>query len=487
MREPTLPLLVASAPILFLLAAVAGSEAAELLIGGATTSITPDEPVALSGQFHTRIARTVETPVTATALALEARDGERVIDQAILVSCDLVAIRRGVQDKFRERVKPKLPGFDVRKLFLNATHTHTAPVMVEGKYPMPKEGVMQPAAYVDFLCDRLSDAVVKAWESRKPGGVSWALGHAVVGTNRRAVYESGKARMYGKTDTPDFRCLEGNQDHGVDMLFFWDKTQRLQAVAIGLACPAQEVEGRSAVNADFWHDVRVMLRKRHGDGLLVVAWCGAAGDQSPHLLYRKAAEERMRKKRGLTRTQELARRITRAVDDVLEIARGDIRTAVPFTHVVQDIKLPVRKVTERELAAAKARHEQLRGKAERSSAEHRHMQRAASLVERFETQEANPWFGMELHVLRLGDVAIATNPFELYLDYGIQIKARSKAVQTFLIQLAGNEGAYLPTAKAVRGGHYSAEVVSNHVGPEGGKVLVNRTVGAINALWDAAR
>ena len=159
MREPTLPLLVASAPILFLLAAVAGSEAAELLIGGATTSITPDEPVALSGQFHTRIARTVETPVTATALALEARDGERVIDQAILVSCDLVAIRRGVQDKFRERVKPKLPGFDVRKLFLNATHTHTAPVMVEGKYPMPKEGVMQPAAYVDVLCGRLSEVL----------------------------------------------------------------------------------------------------------------------------------------------------------------------------------------------------------------------------------------------------------------------------------------------------------------------------------------
>ena len=92
---------------------------------------------------------------------------------------------------------------------------------------------------------------------------------------------------------------------------------------------------------------------------------------------------------------------------------------------------------------------------------------------------------MELHVIRLGDVAIATNPFELYVDYGVQIKARSKAVQTFVIQLACNSGMYLPNARAIGGGGYSAEVVSNYVGPEGGKALVNHTVKAINALWAA--
>ncbi|MDP6720399.1 MAG: hypothetical protein QGF59_17180, partial [Pirellulaceae bacterium] len=103
--------------------------AAELHIGGATVSITPDGPVALSGQMHTRIARTVESEVTATALALESRDGDRMLDQAIMVSCDLVAIREGVLDMVRQRVKNKLADFDVNKLLLSATHTHTAPVM----------------------------------------------------------------------------------------------------------------------------------------------------------------------------------------------------------------------------------------------------------------------------------------------------------------------------------------------------------------------
>lgn len=105
-------------------------------------------------------------------------------------------------------------------------------------------------------------------------------------------------------------------------------------------------------------------------------------------------------------------------------------------------------------------------------------------VKRFDRQKTNPkpTYEMELHVLRIGDVAVATNSFELFTDYGIRMKARSKAVQTFIVQLAG-PGTYLPTEKAIRGGHYSAVVHSSLVGAEGGNILVNRTVGIINSLW----
>jgi len=106
------------------------------------------------------------------------------------------------------------------------------------------------------------------------------------------------------------------------------------------------------------------------------------------------------------------------------------------------------------------------------------------VVERYEAQKAGAErpFTMELHALRLGDVAIATNPFELYTDYGVQMKARSPAVQTFIIQLTGS-GGYLPTQRAVGGGGYGAVIQSSRVGPEGGQVLVERTLDAINAMW----
>ena len=91
----------------------------------------------------------------------------------------------------------------------------------------------------------------------------------------------------------------------------------------------------------------------------------------------------------------------------------------------------------------------------------------------------------EAHIIRLGSIAIATNPFELFLDYGNQIKARSLAEQTFLVQLAcGHEG-YLPTEKAEKGGHYSAFVASGSVGHVGGEQLVRQTLQEINRMFKA--
>jgi hypothetical protein len=55
-------------------------------------------------------------------------------------------------------------------------------------------------------------------------------------------------------------------------------------------------------------------------------------------------------------------------------------------------------------------------------------------------------------------------------------------VQTFVIQLTGS-GGYLPTVRAVGGGGYSAVIQSSRIGPEGGQVLVERTVAAIEELW----
>jgi hypothetical protein len=485
----------------------ANASATELHIGAASVDITPALPVALDGQFNLRIAKTAETPLTANVLALESREGNRSLDLAIMVSSDVVGIPDELLKRVRQEVSKQLPELDTQKLFLNATHTHTAPVLKNDStssflYPIPKEGVLQVEAYDRFFVQRVAGTIVKAWNSRRPGVVTWGLSHAVIAYNRRTVYSQklstpgafgdGTAKMYGQTQVPEFRNLEGVEDHALHVLFFWDRLGKLIATAIDVPCTAQLVEGRSSVNADYWHPVRERLRQRFGPDLVVLGWIGAAGDQSPRPLYRNAAEERMIRLRRLSGLEEIARRIVIAVEEAYETVNEDRYADVLLIHKVDTLALPMRLVTEAEYAFSKGERDEYAAQiaANPKSADEvlTRMTWNRYVVERFETQrnDPHPKHEVELHVLRIGDVAICTSEFELFTDYGIRIQARSHALQTFVIQLVGS-GSYLPTEKAVQGGGYSAVIQSNEVGPEGGQMLVDRTVTLINDLFPSTK
>jgi hypothetical protein len=437
-------------------------------------------------------------------VALESRDGNRSLDLAIMISCDLLCIPIELLKKVRDDVRKQIPELDVRKIFLNATHTHTAPVLGNDvmffpfSYQIPKEGVLQVEEYDDFFIQRVTEAIDKAWKNRRPGSVTWGLSHAAIAYNRRAVYSKEvsvpgnfsdrTAQMYGKTNLPGFINLEGMEDHDVNVLFFWDRSGKLIAMTIDVPCPAQEVEDRLAVNDDYWHPLREKLKKHFGPDLCILGWIGAAGDQSPHLMYRKDAEERMIKLRNLSRLEEIARRIDMAVEEAYETVKDDRYVNVQLIHKVETLSLPMRLVTEKEYVSCKAECDKYAAQivADSTSASEvlARMTWNRDVVYRFEKQkiDPNPKMETEIHILRIGNVAICTNQFELFTDYGIRIQARSKALQTFVIQLAGS-GSYLPTEKAVMGGGYSAIIQSNLVGPEGGQILVDRTVELINSLW----
>ena len=478
-------------------------QAAELLIGTAETDITPTLPVALMGQFYLRIADTIETPLTANVVALESRDENYSLDMAITVSCDVVVIPTLYVQKIRSEVKKQLPDLDVTKIFLNATHTHTSPVLVNDakmQFPIPKDGILQVEAYQAFFVQQVTKAIVKAWKNRAPGSVTWGLGHASIANNRRLVFSkrasdpgpflNGTTQMYGSPDSPDFMNLEGMAEDDINTLFFWDKSDKLIAMAIDVPCPAQEVEGRRAVNADYWHPVREKLKQRFGQDLCIVGWIGVAGDQSPHILYRKSAEERMRKLRNLSREEELARRIVLAVEETYETVKNERLSDVQLTHKVEILNLPEFEISEREYLFAKAESDKYAAmiEADPDAAEkvQARMSWNADVVNRYEMQleVPHPMLETEVHVLRIGDIVVCTNPYELFTDYGIRMQARSKALQTFTIQLVGPGPAhYIPTEEAVKGGGYSAVPASCPVGPEGGQILVDRTVDLINEIF----
>jgi hypothetical protein len=306
------------------------------------------------------------------------------------------------------------------------------------------------------------------------------LGHAVVGHCRRAVYASGAARMYGKTDQPDFAWIEAGEDHSLDLLFVWEPDGRLAGVVLDLPCPSQVEEHLSLFSADFWHDVRVELRQRFGQHLQVLPLCGAAGDQSPHFLLYGRQEEEMRRRRGLTERQEIAQRVGDAVTRALACSLPAADEPV-VAHACRTLNLTSRKVTAAEAAWARSEHERaVQGGMPADSWWPQRLLSAAAAHTQGVALGAEP---VEIHAVRLGDAAIATNPFELYLDYGWRIKARSPAAQTLVVQLAAGTGWYLPTARAIEGGHYGAHPVVAPIGAEGGQELVEGTLALLSDLF----
>ena len=107
----------------------------------------------------------------------------------------------------------------------------------------------------------------------------------------------------------------------------------------------------------------------------------------------------------------------------------------------------------------------------------------AGTLARYNLQQTRDIFTIEMHVMKVGDVAFATSPFELFVNYGNQIRARSLAKQTFLSQLTCGAWGYLPTEKAEKGSHYSAFVSSGTTGHVGGEMLVRKTLKEINEMF----
>jgi len=440
-----------------------------LKIGWATRDLTPTRPAMLMGQMYPRVATSALDPVTVTAWAVE---------DVVFVSCDLVEITEENQQDILALLPPEIPPTNV---ILSATHTHESLVLVEDTYAHPGGDVMTVAECRAWAAERIAGAIVEAWQTRTPRRVGRAFGHAVVGHNRYAVYADATGEMYGKTHRPDFRAFGGYEDHSVDMFFTWEPDGQLAGVALAIPCPSQVDEHAKQFSADYWHEVRVELRRRFGQKLQVLGWCAPAGDQSPHCLIYKREEEEMRRRRGVTPRQEIAQRVGEAVARAFAVTAPADDTPV-FRHVCRELRLPPFKVTAKDAAWAQARHAEF-------VANPNHDPNSwwpKKLQEVVDTAQGLRKPGpvtTQIHVVRLGDAGFATSPFELFLDFSLRIKARSPAAQTVLVQLTSGGGGYLASERGVRAGSYGAVPSSCAVGPTGGRKLVEETLKTLNKLF----
>lgn len=493
-----------------------------MLIGWSEKSLTPDRKIGLDGQFYDRVSDVVETPITCTAWAVE-EDGE----QLVICSGDLLGVGELLVDRVRALLAAEpAEGLDPDRVIMNATHTHASfcynidnriadvssltvlqkYIPADRKYvnltaPDAAEAMTRDEA-LEFIAVRMAACIREAWNNRAEGSFATGFGRAAVGMNRRVCFADGTAKMWGDTNADNFTELEGGNDSGIEMIFTYDPAGKLTGIVANIACPSQVMEHRSVISSDYWGKVRIMMREKYGADLRILGLCSAAGDLCPRDLIRwvepetpindpnirrvnvpeRDADPSMFDVRG---TWVCARRIVSEMNFAIEEAPAP-QSSARLIHRVERLDLPLRRVTEEEKTASeKVLYSFIEKKCgEFSFEDSAEMHVYAGNIARFELQKSVRVIPIELHTVRFGNLAFATNPFELFLDYGNRIRAHSKARQTFLIQLANGYYGYLPTAKAERGGHYSAYVSSGFAGHEAGDLLVDATLERINAMFE---
>jgi len=506
----------------------------EVTIGWATRDVSTDKPVSIIGQFYARISEGCFDPILVNALVID--NGENL---AIFVSADIVVIRNSLLDHLRERVAERDSSIPVDKIIMNATHTHTGPSTYGDQWndiqsgsssvsfeelPMEEIKAASNDEYRDFFLDQAADAIVEAFTSRQSGGIAYGYGYAVVAHSRRMVYlddvsqrpgavvdsthgVNGHAQMYGNTNDEQFSHYEAGADPFINLLYTFDLDGNLTGAIVNIPCPSQNSEQSCVLSASYWNEIRQAIRAKHGD-IHILAQSGAAGDLSPRINhYQKAQERRFQLKYGTdpepiaeyNARRDIAERVANAFDEVLAWARKDIQTSLQLTHVVKTVHLDKRRITSDEAKNERVALDELmqRDFQKDGTPEERLFHdsillasraRCQRILERFESQDKEPSLPTELHIVSIGDIAFATNRFELFMDYMHRIQARSPFTQTFIVQLTGVPGAdggtYLATERGAWGKGYSASRYCNIVSPKGGQELVNETVATLNDIYE---
>ena len=497
----------------------------QIKIGWSKKEYSLDERVAILGQMYIRVSEGIADPLYATALCVDGGEGQNCV---IFCGFDQGGVNKETMAMTKEKVANLCPEVPVDSIIFNATHTHTAMplgesarVTVDGVELYPWEKCREHAT------NQAAAAIVEAWKHRAPGGMGYGYGYAVVAHSRRSTYledmgddpsgiaPNGFAVMYGKTNDPRFSGYENGADHFLNLMFTFDKENKLTGVVVNVPCPSQTSEMDTFLSADYWCEVRQMVAAEFGEDVFVLPQCAPAGDTSPRILhYHQAQARRMELKYGLgyptsKRTKEqtrnkckaerldIADRIVTGIRDVYSWAKKDIHTHVPVGHIGKEIQLERRKVTAEEadycreklkqLEVLVAEAEQLEGEAKRTRLSHLQsiVRRNKRAIERYEEKLDEEPFPMDLHVVRIGDIAFATNRFEYYTDFMHRIQARSPFVQTFAVQLAGGNGgtgSYLPVERAQKNKGYGSSMFCNTVGYQGGQQIVEHTLELLHEL-----
>ena len=432
-----------------------------LRIGAASKIINPAVGDWVQGAGAARQGTAIRDDLEANALYIS--DGKTPL---LLVSCDLVGLSSDWAKRIREAMA-KATDIPARNILLTCTHTHGGPSLLRTNYLMPID-----IAYLERLEVWLVELAKESLASAQDGQLGWGKGEAQIGYNRRLCWADGTHTMHGDSKRPDFVGLEGADNPQHVALFAADAAGKLIAVLHHNTSHPTIYYAAGVFSADFPGKARTMLREELGD-IPVLFLNGAQGDiaiQNQLNPIKETREEKLDRIGGMVAAETL--RLYKEVE---------YHDAVPLAHSFKDLEVGVRLPTPEKLADAR---EVLAKIDAGDPARGMKMIMAFGAVHLQEVYGENPVDTLPVHALRIGDLGLITQPCELYVQFALDIEARSPAPITAVIGLADGYCGYCPTVYGILGGGYSAAPISwTRLEPAAGYKIVESAVLQLDALW----
>jgi len=427
--------------------------------GAAASNITPplDEPVV--GGWSSPPGTHVHDELYVKALVLD--DGRT---RLAFVVCDNLGLGREVCDAAKEIIHEKT-GIAKENILISATHTHSS-ISATGPNRLVRENELSP--YQQFLVRRIADGVRRAVNNLAPAKVGWGSAQEPTQVfNRRYFMKPGTPtpNPFGGQDQAVMNPGRGNANilkpagpTDPQVAFLSVRSADGRQIALLANYSLHYVGGvqGGAMSADYYGMFADRIQQLLGADRLDPPFVGIMSNgTSGDINNIDALNKEQKRYAPYEKMREVANLVAQAVYD----AHGKIEFHdwVPLGAMQEELTLAVRKPTEQQVAYARS----MLAKPADAKPYHQHEKVYGSRV--LQLQESPDEVAVILQAFRVGDLAICAIPFEVFVEIGLEIKAKSPFAQAFTISHANGSYGYLPTPAQHKLGGYETWLGTNRV------------------------
>jgi neutral ceramidase len=442
-----------SVDLLTVLVAVVGlippapAAAAAFRAGAFAQDISPTNfPSPVNGSMKGHFAPGIHDPLHARCLALS--DGRKELIFCVVDAC---MIPREICEEAK-RLAARQTGVPASQMLISATHTHSAATLAPAFQSDPDPG------HVATVAERIARGLIQAHRNLEPAEIGWAKGSDPTQVfNRRWLLKEGEsyANPFGITTdrarmNPGYQSKVVSQPSGpVDPeVFVLVARSAADQRPLGLLAnySLHYVGGNPPISADYFavfaREMTVRLQadgtRYRGKPAFVAMMSNGTSGNINNVNYAQGSP-------GKREPGEQIRRVAASVAAAAMEAFGTIpfKAHVPLDSAEEDLRLTVRKGTPAELARAR----EILAKTPKDPDGQFTDRDAIYARETVLLDDYPATVPVKLQVQRVGGLSIASIPCEVFVEIGLDLKARTPFSQHFTISLANGYNGYLPTER----------------------------------------